>query len=103
MTRPDFTTTIAALRARDPRYPWVGPTEDEADAADALEVIQEHHQPTSPEPQPDGTWGPCSGCDQPWPCPIWIDHEHLAVQWLGRAADRAAAHAHQTLHPGHAA
>jgi hypothetical protein len=93
VTRPSFATAVAALRARDPRFPWVQPTEHEADAADALEVTELLHQPNRPEPDTAGDWGTCTGCGLSWPCPVWVDHEQLAVQWLGRAADRVNTHA----------
>lgn len=97
MSRPSFATAIVALRTRDPRFPWIGPTPDEADAADALEVFQDHHQPADDQAGPDGHWGACTGCGDPWPCPAWVDGEQLALLWLGRAMDRAAAHAQAVM------
>lgn len=92
MTRPSFASAIHALNLTVPEY-GVHPTEDEADAADALEILESEHQPVADEPDPSGHWGRCTGCAEPWPCPAWIWGEHLAVQYLGRAVDRVSTHA----------
>lgn len=93
MSAPSFARTVAALRVTDRRYPWVGPTPEEDDAAAALEAIEELHRPGTDEPDADGRWGRCLGCRGWWPCPVWVEGEFLAVQYLGRAADRVAARA----------
>ena len=97
MTRPSFATTIAALRTTDRRAPHTGPTAYEADAADALEVLQEFHTGTADQPDTHDRWGRCSTCDTPWPCEAWQWGEQLALQSLGRAQDRVAAHARTVL------
>lgn len=93
ITRPTFVATIAALRTTDARFPWVGPTPDEDDVAAALEAVEAEHQGDRDEPDDRGHWGHCTACDVWWPCPAWIEAEQLAVQYLGRAADRVVAHA----------
>lgn len=94
MTRPSFEQAILALRCTDPRFPWVGPTTEEADAADALEVLQTYHQGDSDETTEDGShYGDCTGCGGLWPCEAWIWGEQLAALWLGRGYDRYWAHA----------
>ena len=95
--RPSFVETIKALRITDDRYPWVLPTADELDVADALEIFQEHHSGSGDEPDECGHWGTCSTCGTPWPCPGWLDHEQLALQWIGRGFDRYHAHAQAAL------
>lgn len=91
MTRPTFTHVIEALRTTDPRFPWVGPTDDEAEAAVVLEALEHTHQPRR-----DSDGAPCAGCDEPWPCPAWEFGEQQALLWLGRAADRVYRHAMDT-------
>lgn len=91
MTRPSFASTVAALRTSDRRFPWIGPTSDEAEVADVLEETEQLHQAGHDDPDPRGRYGRCTGCLQPWPCDAWRYGEQLAVQWLGRAADRVAA------------
>lgn len=97
MTRPSFTPTITALRTADPRFPWVGPAPDEAEVADLLAEIQQLHQGSADDPDPRGRYGRCTGCLGPWPCEAWAYGEQLALQYLGRAADRVAAHARTVL------
>lgn len=86
MTRPTFAETIKALRCQ--------PTPEEADAADALEVLETYHQGDSDETTDDAShYGDCTGCRELWPCPSWVWGEQLAVLWLGRGYDRYWAHA----------
>lgn len=103
MTRPSFAITIAALRTSDPRFSWVGPTDEEDDIAAVLEAIAEQHQSTADLPDQRGRYGRCAGCQSMWPCPEWHRGEQLAVSWLGRAADRVHAHARQALDRGRTA
>jgi|GEM_PF-4908642 len=91
--RPTFVVTIAALRTTDPRFPWVGPTPDEDDVAEAFEQVEREHQGDADEPDYRVHWGHCRGCGEWWPCSTWVESEFLAVQYLGRAADRVTAHA----------
>lgn len=97
MIRPDFTSTVKALRFTDPRFDWVYPTADEAEVADVLEEIAELHRGAADEPDASGHYGTCIGCRAPWPCPSWQYGEDLAVQWLGEGAARYIAHAHDAL------
>jgi hypothetical protein len=103
VTRPSFESAIAALRCTDPRFPWVQPTDEEADIAAVLEAIEELHQGAADQPDHRGRYGRCTNCRQPWPCPEWIRGEHLAVLWLGRGADRYLAHAQQAMSRGRTA
>lgn len=97
-----LTTTAAALRTTDTRFPWVHPTDEEDDIAAVLEAIDEQHQPTADQPDHRSRYGPCTGCRQMWPCDEQRRGRDLALLWLGRGADRYAAHAEQawrTIHP----
>ncbi len=89
MNRPSFTTTVRALE--------VTPTPDEADIAEVLRHVEAEHQGAAERDLDADTWGVCSTCATPWPCPAWTEAEQLAVQYLGRAQDRIAARARQTL------
>lgn len=96
--KPTLLTTVEALRTTDPRYPWVGPSQDEANAAEQLEAIEAAHQGDADESDTGdyfGTWGECLGCGTPWPCEPFVDGQQMATYWLGRAADRVMAHARQ--------
>lgn len=86
--RPTFEASIAALRTTDERFPWVKPTPEEADAADALEVVHEHHRSDTEREGPGSSWGTCEGCGQPWPCETWLWGHALAAQWVGLASQR---------------
>lgn len=86
--RPSLLETANALRTVDARFPWVGPTPDEAEVADVLTEIHELHQGAADEPDARGQYGRCTGCREMWPCAAWLYGEQLAVQWLGRAAQR---------------
>lgn len=91
MNPSSFAAAIAALRLDlRPGFAHIHPTPAELDAADALDIVQEFHQPAADEPDPGGGWGACSACDTDWPCKAWIWAEQLAVQWIGRAQDRYA-------------
>lgn len=93
MNRPSLTTAVDALRTVDPRFPWIGPTDDEDDAAAAMEDVQAEHAGDADEPDRRGRWGRCRSCRTPWPCATFIEGEYLAVLYLGRAADRITARA----------
>lgn len=103
MSRPSFATTIAALRCTDRRFDWVRPTDEEDDIATVLEAIEELHQGAADEPDHRGRYGRCSGCRELWPCPEWRRGEQLALEWLGRGADRYLAHAQQAMTLGRTA
>ncbi len=94
--KPTLLTTVAALRTTDPRFPWIGPSQDEADAAEQLEAIEAHHCSDATESDTGdywGNWGECNGCGDPWPCEPFVAGQSAATYWLGRAADRVMAHA----------
>lgn len=94
MNRPPSLASVAdALRTTDPRYPWVGPTPDEDDVAEVLLLVHAEHQGDRDEPDDRGHWGHCRTCRVWWPCPAWLEAQNLAVQYLGRAADRVVARA----------
>lgn len=103
MTRPSFAVTVAALRTTDRRFPWIGPTEEEAEVADVLEELEQLHQPTADTPDERSRYGRCTGCATPWPCDAWRWGEQEAIQWLGRAADRVHAHANEAVNRGRTA
>lgn len=91
--RPTFVETIAALRTTDPRFPGIAPTPEEGDVAEVLEEVETDHQGDADEPDDRWHWGHCQACGEWWPCPTWVESEHLAVQYVGRAADRVIGHA----------
>jgi len=86
--RPSLAPAARALLTTDARFPRVGPTPEESDVATVLGVIEAEHQGDADDPGPDGSWGRCIGCGQRWPCERFADGEALAVEYLGRAADR---------------
>lgn len=103
--KPTLLGTVAALRTTDPRYPWVGPSGDEAGAAEQLEAIEAAHPAGAEESDTGayfGTWGTCQGCGDPWPCESFVAGQQAATYWLGRAADRVMAHARQVAKRGEA-
>jgi len=79
-----LTVAAAALRTTDVRYPWIGPTADEAEVADLLAELAALHVQVGHR---------CSGCAETWPCKGVAYGEDLAVQWLGRASARVLARA----------
>ena len=89
MTRPSFATTIYALE--------IVPTAEESDVAEFLRHVDATHQGGPERDAGSDTWGTCTTCRTPWPCREWAEAEQLAVLYLGRAHDRAAARARQTL------
>jgi hypothetical protein len=93
--RPTFAATIAALTLTHPDLGRLH-TDEEADVAEVLHDVQAHHQGAD-ESDHGGTWGTCTACATPWPCTAWNDADHLGLLYLGRAQDRVAAHARQTL------
>lgn len=78
MIRPSVAVSAAVLRRFDP-------TAEELDVADVLDHIQATHRP--------GRRDMCTGCGGQWPCARFVDGLQLAVQFVGRAADRCAARA----------
>ncbi|BBG01582.1 MULTISPECIES: hypothetical protein [Pseudonocardia] len=88
MRRPSISGAAAALRTTDTRWSWIEPTSEEDDTAAVIEFIDATHYGTSDTPDRAGKWGGCGGCDDVWPCPTWLDTQNLAIQFLGRAADR---------------
>ncbi|MFC5992904.1 hypothetical protein ACFQE5_01615 [Pseudonocardia hispaniensis] len=96
MIRPSFASTIHALKLTVPSL-GVAPTEEEIDVAEVLALIADHHQGSGDEPDAHGYWGRCRGCRNRWPCAAWLYGEELAVQFLGRAADRVWTHARAVM------
>lgn len=93
--KPSLTSAIEALRTTDPRYPWVKPTVEEDDIAAVLEVINNEHQGDRDDPDDTGHWGRCTTCGwKDWPCKDWIEGQMLAIEYLGKAADRVMRHSH---------
>jgi hypothetical protein len=88
MNRPSLASAIQALRTTSPRHPHVKPTEDEDDIAAVLEQIDSEHEAGADTEDDDGHWGRCAACGEPWPCPRWVWAQNLAVEYLGRAAQR---------------
>jgi hypothetical protein len=100
VTRPSFVSTIAALTARTPNQRLrVVPAEECVDIAAVLRELERTHQggPVKDDDVDGDYWGRCSTCGERWPCPAWNEGEVLAVQYLGRAQDRVAAHARAVL------
>lgn len=95
--QPSFASTVSALRTTHPRHPWVKPTDDETEVADLLAELEQLHQPAEDNPDTAGHYGTCAGCAALWPCDAWNYGEQLAIQYLGRAADRVYAHAQAAL------
>lgn len=96
MNRPSLATTVHALTLTHPRL-GVLHTDEEADIAEVLRHVDAEHRPGGAYDPDTDRWGGCTSCAQPWPCPDWIEAEHLGLLYLGRAQDRVAAHARQTL------
>jgi hypothetical protein len=94
--RPTFAETIAAFTLTHPDY-GVLHTDEEADIAEVLRHVEAEHQGGDRRDPGSDTWGTCSTCRTPWPCPAWAEAEQLAVLYLGRAHDRAAVRARRTL------
>lgn len=94
--RPTLLTTVRALRTTDPRFPHVGPADEEEDIACLLEAIEHEHPAGADESDTGDLFGDCGGCGKPWPCPEFVRGQQLFVLWLGRAADRVYAHALST-------
>lgn len=78
MTGP-LDTAAKALRITDPRYPWIQPTEEEAEVGDLLAELAALHVQSGTR---------CTGCAETWPCKGWLHGYELAVQWVGRASAR---------------
>lgn len=97
MTRPSFALTIAALRTTDARFDWVRPTPEEAELADLLAELEQHHQGGNDEPDDRGRYGRCTGCLEPWPCAAWDYGEELGLLYAIRACKRIWAHAQHAL------
>ena len=90
--KPTFFDSVEALRVDlRPEFAHIHPTADELDAADALELLHQHHIGDAEAESPDGSWGTCTGCADLWPCKAWLWGQQLAIQWMGRAQSRYAA------------
>lgn len=96
MIRPSFATTIAALTLTDPDLGVIS-FDDCGDVAEALRYLECQHRGGPTKDVGEAFWGRCSACGERWPCEAWVEGERLAVQFLGRAQDRVAAHARETM------
>lgn len=89
--RPTFVETIKALTLTHPDYGKLH-TEQEADLSEVLRYVEAEHQGSDvPDGSGSSTWGRCSACRVPWPCPEWAWAEREAVIALGRAHNRVTA------------
>ncbi len=70
---PTLVHTMAALRAGD------DPTG--LDLLAVAEWTTAAHVGSSRE-RPDGTYGACRNCGNPWPCPSWLEVQSLTLKWL---------------------
>lgn len=91
--RPTFEQTIKAFTLTHPDYGALH-TEEEADIAEYLRLVEAEHQGADRRDAPDSdTWGICRTCREAWPCAAWDEAEQEAVIYLGRAQDRVWRHA----------
>jgi hypothetical protein len=101
--RPSLWRAVKALRTTHPRYPWVEPSEEEAEVADLLEELDGLHAPSTEDADNPADhpilriYGVCLGCAETWPCAGWSHAEQLSIQWLGRASDRVWARVQETI------
>lgn len=95
--RPSFVSTIEALRCDPPEFSWAHPTDEEADVAFVLEELEKDHGAGADHPDANGHYGVCTSCGELWPCREWQRGEELALLYLGRGADRYAAHAKNVM------
>jgi len=93
MIRPDLTGMVAALRFTDRRWDFIAPTEGEAAVADYLDDVSVEHRSPAVEPDRAGTWGRCTACATPWPCPPWREAQQVGITAIGDAAHRYYLHA----------
>lgn len=84
--KPTLAGAAKALRIR--------PDDEAADVADVLDHVDVVHRGAADDPdyydvEPyEQHWGLCVACGRLWPCEDWVWAQALAVQFLGRAADR---------------
>lgn len=78
---PTLTETITALTdyATSP---------EAVDLREAAQWITQTHIGTTHE-LPNGTFGNCTACGEPWPCPAWENVRTLTLEWLIRASTAA--------------
>lgn len=72
---------------------------DDHEAMDLLalaEWVTESHIGTELE-LPDGTFGLCRTCEQPWPCENWREVRDLTLQWLVLASTAAVRRSQESL------
>ena len=94
MNRPSLASTIHALTLTHPTLGRLH-TDEEADVAEVLRHVADEHR--GGVDRDSDTWGTCSTCATPWPCPAWNEADQLGLLFLGRAQDRVAAHAQTIL------
>lgn len=78
---PKLTETINTLTA-------YGDTDETQDLLTAAEWVTQTHT-GAPHQLPDGTYGPCTTCHQPWPCEPWREIQALTLGWLVQASTTA--------------
>lgn len=78
---PSLTETITALTDH-------GTTPEAGDLLETTQWITKTHVGTTHE-LPDGTFGDCTECHTPWPCPIWNEIRTLTLEWLIHASTAA--------------
>jgi hypothetical protein len=78
---PALTETIKTLTQ-------FGSSPQALDLLALAEWVTEAHTGTELE-QPNGTFGFCKTCEQPWPCPSWREVRDLTLQWLVFASNAA--------------
>lgn len=100
--RPSLAESIRVLLYRNDTY-GVAPTDEDVDVAEVVRHVDSTHRgdqvcdnPTEPDPF-NRTWGTCTACAEPWPCPAWSDAQSLALLFAGRAHNRSRARAAQVL------
>jgi hypothetical protein len=71
---PSLTQTVALLRD-------LAATDDERDLLVAAEWVTAAHTGSARQ-RPDGSFGSCSQCGEPWPCPSWRLIESETLAWL---------------------
>jgi hypothetical protein len=65
-----------------------GADNEAADLHAAAEWITQTHTGAAQE-LPNGTFGTCTTCHQPWPCPPWKEIQAITLSWLVTASNAA--------------
>lgn len=86
---PTLAETIRALTD-------YGTTDEATDILAATQWVTTSHVGATHE-LPNGTFGPCRLCGQPWPCPAWDEIRALTLDWLIRASTAAVLASRENL------